>query len=119
MPWPSIPTIIFTDSTTWSKVTSWTTDKVAGRVPVYGAAGPPIACSVSPTSAEMVDAHGRQAMVVRHMVTFDAASFPGLHIRDQGTWLEGNKGLTVIGVEPKGDAIGRIYVVTCEERPLL
>jgi hypothetical protein len=119
MAWPSIPTVIFTDSTTWSKVTSWTQDKVLGRVPVYGPVGPALTCSVAPTSAEMVDAHGRQSMVVRHMVTFDARTFPNLHIRDQGTWVEGSKALTVIGVEPEGDGTGRIWVVTCEERPLL
>ena len=81
--------------------------------------GRQLPCSVSPTSAQMVDSHGRQTMVVQHQVTFDAQTFPNLHIRDQGTWLEGNKTLTVIGVEPQGDATGRIYVVTCEERPLL
>ena len=119
MAWPKIPTTIFTDSTTWQKVTSWTKGKVADRQPVYGTVSLPIACSVSPTSAQMVDAHGRQAMVVQHQVTFDAATFPGLHIRDQGTWLETGATLAVIGVQPEGDATGRIWVVTCEERPLL
>ncbi len=119
MPWPAIPTLIFTDSTTWQRITSWTTDKVAGRVPVYGAVTQPLTCSVAPTSAQMVDSHGRESLVVQHMVTFDAATFPNLHIRDQGTWIEGGKTLSVIGVEPEGDANGRIYVVTCEERPLL
>jgi hypothetical protein len=119
MPWPSIPTLIFTDSTTWQKVTSWTKGKVADRKPVYGPVSQPITCSVAPTSAQMVDAHGVEVMVVQHQVTFDAASFPGLHIRDQGTWLETGATLAVIGVEPEGDANGRIWVVTCEERPLL
>jgi hypothetical protein len=119
MPWPQIPTLIFTDTTSWSKVTSWTTDKAAGRVPNFGPVGPELPCAVAPTSAEMVDAHGRQSMVVRIQVTFDAATFPGLHIRDQGTWIEGLKTLTVIGVQPESDARGRIFVVTCEERPLL
>lgn len=119
MPWPVIPTLLFTDSTTWSKVTSWTTGKVADRQPVYGAMGSPLVCAVETTAVEMLDSHGRQAMVVEHKVTFAASTFPNLHIRDKGVWVEGNKGLTVKGVEPAGDAFGRIYIVTCEERPLL
>lgn len=119
MPWPTIPMLIFTDSTSWQKVSSWTTGKVADRVPSYGAMGPPLPCAVETISADTIDAHGRQSMVVEHRVTFDASTFPGLHIRDQGVWIEGNKTLTVKGVEPAGDANGRIYVVTCEERPLL
>ena len=58
MAWPTIPATIFTDSTAWQKVTSWTKGKVADRQPVYGTVSLPIACSVSPTSAQMVDVHG-------------------------------------------------------------
>lgn len=119
MPWPTIPTLIFTDSTAWTKVTSWTTDKVAGRVPIYGTQGPYLPCAVESSGAVMVDRHGKQQMVVQHTVTFDAATFPGLHIRDQGEWAEGQKTLTVTGVQPSGDGTGRIWIVTCEEVPVL
>jgi len=119
MGWPIIPALVLTDTTTWSKATGWTVDKALGRVPVYGPVGPPIACAVESSGAAMVDAHGRTGMVVQHSITFTAAAFPGLHIRDQGTWIEGGKTLTVVGVQPSGDALGRIYVVTCEERPIL
>ena len=119
MGWPFIPDLIMTDWTAWRKVASWSTDKALGRVPTYGPEGPAVPCAVDTSSASMVDAHGRQAMVVQHRVTFREADFPGLHIRDQGTWFEGCKTLTVTGIEPIGDANGRAYVVTCEERPTL
>ena len=113
--WPNIPGLIFTDSVQWRPVKMWTKDAALGRVPTFGPLSSPINCTVQPDEAQMIDEHGRQALVVRHSVIM--SDNPGVQIRDQFIWAEGNKTLTVISAIPTGDGRGRIWDFDCEERP--
>ena len=115
MGWPAIPTLIYTDSVQWLRVTGWTQDAALGRVPFYATTGATYACSVQPESAEMVGEHGRQGQIVNYTVTITAN--PGFKVRDQLVWLEGARTLIIVGVHPTGDANGRIYVLDCQEHP--
>lgn len=117
MGWPRIPNLIHTDRVTWQPITGWTQDAALGRVPAYGTASSQIVCTVQPEQASMIDEHGRQAMLVNHTVI--TSTNPGFKIRDQLIWLEGGKILTIVGVQPTGDARGRIWELNCEERPTL
>ena len=113
MAWPSIPYLILTDSVRAVPVTGWTGDAAGARVPAYGAASAPIPCSVTTHGAETAGDHRRQGMKSTHTVTFVAD--PGVPIRSQLLWAEGNRTLTVVGIVPAGDANGRIWEYECEE----
>ena len=59
--------------------------------------------------------HSRENMIVTHVVTCNSRLG---YLRDQLQWQETGAILTIVGVEPAGDATGRIWNHYCEERPL-
>ena len=116
MAWPRIPSLIYTDQVAVKPVISWGKDAAGGRVPTYATSwSVPYDCSVSAAGANDVAIHSRENMVVTHVVTCNSRLG---YIRDQLQWQETGAILTVIGVEPAGDAEGRIWNHYCEERPL-
>jgi len=113
MPWPRIPTLVFTDSVRF-RSSSWTKDQAGGRVLAEGPWGPIVSCSVAAAGATDVELHSREGMVVSHVVT---TIFRLGYLRDQLWWQETGAILTVMGVEPAGDGRGRVWNHYCEERP--
>lgn len=115
MPWPSIPSLIYTDSVKVRTVT-WSKDHAGGRQPVNGAwSGKVFPCSVSAASASQQVQHSREGMVVSHVVTSDARLG---YLRDQFQWQETGAILTIVAVEPAGDGTGRIWNHYVQELPL-
>lgn len=114
MSWPSIPPLIYTD-TVKARTTTWTKDRAGGRVSTAGDWGQPIPCLVTAASAQQVQIHSREGMVVSHVVTCNDRLG---YLRDQLQWQETSATLTITAVEPAGDGTGRIWNHYCEERPL-
>lgn len=116
MPWPAIPTLIYTDAVS-PRAVSWATkDRAGGRVPTPGSWGPAVACSVSAASAAAVQIHSRDGFVVTHVVTCNDRLG---NYRDQLRWEETGAILTITAVEPAGDGTGRIWNHYADERPLI
>ncbi len=115
MAWPHIPNLIYTDAVRVRTVTWPTKDAAGGRVPTTGGWGEAVLCSVSAASAQDVELHSRENMVVSHVVTSNGRLG---YLRDQLQWQETGAILTISAVEPAGDGTGRIYNHYCDERPL-
>ena len=115
MPWPKIPTLVFTDLVKARSV-AWSKDRAGGRLPTPGSWGQSIPCSVSAASAAAVQIHSRDGFVVTHVVT--CLGRLG-NYRDQLQWQETGAILTITAVEPAGDGMGRIWNHYTDERPLI
>lgn len=117
MPWPTVPeSLLYTDLVKVRTATWGTHDKAAGRTVTYGDWSTDVyPCTVAGASAKDVTIHSRESALVTHVVT---ASTRLGYVRDQLQWQETDAILTIVGVEPTGDANSRAWNHYVEERQL-
>jgi hypothetical protein len=104
--WPTVPSLIYTDRVKVRTVTWETKDRAGGRVAIPESwSSETYPCSVSASSvSESVTS--RDQTVVTHVVTADTRL---ANLRDQLQWQETGGILTITGIEPAGDANGRLW----------
>jgi hypothetical protein len=106
MSWPRIGDDIYTDRVKARVVTWETKDRAGGRVPSYGAwSATTHRCLVTAVGVAEAPTSASQS-VVTHCVTADVRI---ANLRDQLQWQETAGILTITGIEPAGDANGRIW----------
>lgn len=112
MAWPVIPDLIYTDRVKVRTVTWDTKDRAGGRVQSASAwSGSTYRCSVSATSVTPAQM-ARDQVIITHVVTADTKIG---NLRDQLQWQETGGVLTITGIEPAGDANGRVWEHFTEE----